>query len=526
MGKGDCMVCCGAQKKEGKPTPCRQESICYYMSCDRCKAVEVEALYYGESARTCYLRGKEHLRGQASKGEENPLWKHDSTHHGGVQGSYSMGVIRKHKAPLSRQMHEATEIDCSKARIIMNSKAEYNGARVPRVTVEVGGKASIQQYRGSEPEPPRSGLPHLQVQGSPTQAAMEEEMETRSDQITGWEKEVKRSARSCRKVQVTKRSSPGSKDPQPQAKRIRSGNQRGGAWGQDQDLGKDKAPRPASLWSPPLELELVLRPVNKETKDLCNDGKKGQVWGQDQDLGKDTAPRPASPLDPPSKPGPAIEGPKYIYRDNQEGRTRGHDQDLGKDTAPRPASPLDPPSKPGPTDNKHDDKDNSEDNSQSKQGQRTWGQDQDLGKDKAPRPASPWTLTLEQDLDNKPMTVEVLDNPKDNKAVAVGPHHKAFSYGATDIRYRTVTEALMNPTGPKIGPGKSRKDKGPARLARPGPQRTPGSRGKALQKTPRVQPKDSRIVVGPNPPNLGRAARPDQGPPPPLERPVFWPRLN
>ena len=94
-GKGDCLVCCGVQKKEGTPTPCRQESICYYISCDRCKAVEVEALYYGESARTCYLCGKEHLRGQVNQVDENPLWKHDNTHHWGGAGVLQHGCTKE-----------------------------------------------------------------------------------------------------------------------------------------------------------------------------------------------------------------------------------------------------------------------------------------------------------------------------------------------------------------------------------------------------------------------------------------------
>ena len=66
---------------------CGHESICYVVCCDRCKDVKVESCYYGESARTAYLRGREHLHGQAKGAEDNPLSKHDDIHHEGYWDS-------------------------------------------------------------------------------------------------------------------------------------------------------------------------------------------------------------------------------------------------------------------------------------------------------------------------------------------------------------------------------------------------------------------------------------------------------
>ena len=142
------------KKKEGSPATCQQECICYVLSCDRCHVGGVSARYYGESARTPYLCGREHLRGQAACRDENPLWKHDSVHHLGVKGTYSMRVLRRHKVPLSRQLHEATEIELSTDKIIMNSKGEYNGVKVPRVTIEVGNRVLIKDFRGQEQQNP------------------------------------------------------------------------------------------------------------------------------------------------------------------------------------------------------------------------------------------------------------------------------------------------------------------------------------------------------------------------------------
>ena len=59
-----------------------------------------------------------------------------------------MTLVRTHKRPLNRQIHEATAIDTSNAHIIMNSKNEYNGAKVPRITVEVGSRVYTTGYVG------------------------------------------------------------------------------------------------------------------------------------------------------------------------------------------------------------------------------------------------------------------------------------------------------------------------------------------------------------------------------------------
>ena len=100
---------------------------------------KIDAHYYGETARTGYIiRGCEHAQGQAKRREENALAKHDLIHHGGMMGTYSMKILRSHKNPLQRQIHEACEIMGTKASILMNSKGEWNGPRIPRISLEVG----------------------------------------------------------------------------------------------------------------------------------------------------------------------------------------------------------------------------------------------------------------------------------------------------------------------------------------------------------------------------------------------------
>ena len=99
---------------------------------------QVKAEYTGETSRTAYLRGREHWEGLESEKEKNPLWKHCMEKHGGTKVNFNMKVLRSHRTPLSRQVHESVEIDSSKADIVMNSKGEWNGSRLPRIIIEVG----------------------------------------------------------------------------------------------------------------------------------------------------------------------------------------------------------------------------------------------------------------------------------------------------------------------------------------------------------------------------------------------------
>ena len=49
-----------------------------------------------------------------------------------------MRVIERHKSPLNRQIHEGIELEMNTAQIILNSKAEWNHSKIPRIMIEVG----------------------------------------------------------------------------------------------------------------------------------------------------------------------------------------------------------------------------------------------------------------------------------------------------------------------------------------------------------------------------------------------------
>ena len=131
----DCLLCMGEKGRGGN---CQKEGVVYRISCRDCALANTSAEYTGESSRTGYLRGREHLEGLEKESDKNALWKHCELHHEGVKTQFDMKILRSHRTPLTRQIHEGVEIDNSKARILMNSKGEWNGSRIPRIVIEVG----------------------------------------------------------------------------------------------------------------------------------------------------------------------------------------------------------------------------------------------------------------------------------------------------------------------------------------------------------------------------------------------------
>ena len=92
--------------------------------------------YYGESSRTIYERYKKHKDGERSNNKDNPLWKHDVLSHDGIMQEYTVKVLEKHRDPMRRQVTEKVILENRmKTQKLMNSKNEWGGAPLPRVTI-------------------------------------------------------------------------------------------------------------------------------------------------------------------------------------------------------------------------------------------------------------------------------------------------------------------------------------------------------------------------------------------------------
>ena len=110
------------------------------INCLECKKKEMNVEYIGETSRTTYERGGEHLRDLVGEVPGKPLWEHAKEEHGGeTQTSwYKISVTEKHKTALQRQLREALNIERSEASVVLNKKNEWNGSRILRLRVEVG----------------------------------------------------------------------------------------------------------------------------------------------------------------------------------------------------------------------------------------------------------------------------------------------------------------------------------------------------------------------------------------------------
>ena len=115
---------------------CTHEGVTYTITCTTCKSTDVKAIYEGETGRSGYTRGKNHLDGWRRKEEDNPLTKHWASFHqeDPQEPEFTMKLKKKYIKPLPRQVAEAVAITLSEADLILNSKSEWNSQKVPRVT--------------------------------------------------------------------------------------------------------------------------------------------------------------------------------------------------------------------------------------------------------------------------------------------------------------------------------------------------------------------------------------------------------
>ena len=102
--RDNCLYC--PHSKEGKGGACKREGVVYKIVCIKCEQEKVRAEYWGETSRTGFERGEEHVTGLESRYEKNALWKHiEGDHRGEEKGNeiFSRQVEKGFKKPLARQ---------------------------------------------------------------------------------------------------------------------------------------------------------------------------------------------------------------------------------------------------------------------------------------------------------------------------------------------------------------------------------------------------------------------------------------
>ena len=147
--KKECLVCTAPDTKGA----CTDQSVTYQIVCQRTPCItdmnmrkpkvipdnpqHPPAVYYGETSRSCNLRGSKHLTDYSAKLQKSSLWKHTLSHHDGKLGpdngamDYTMTKLRSWPKPLDRQTAEGAHIvdlethQFNNRAVCLNSKDDF-----------------------------------------------------------------------------------------------------------------------------------------------------------------------------------------------------------------------------------------------------------------------------------------------------------------------------------------------------------------------------------------------------------------
>ena len=101
----------------------------------------VMAKYIGETARSTYERGFEHLSDLLNLSQKSHMLRHYVEAHMGEdfsQMKFHMRTLRFTKTAFERQVLESVMIQESRGHNLLNSKSEFNRCSIPRITLKMG----------------------------------------------------------------------------------------------------------------------------------------------------------------------------------------------------------------------------------------------------------------------------------------------------------------------------------------------------------------------------------------------------
>ena len=115
---------------------CNKENVVYKGECLECEDMGKKSVYIGESSRSAYVRGKQHLEAikEHNKHQSNAYAKHIKDRHEGRKTKFRMNIITYHNTPLERQVREGVEIVRADADVVLNSRLDYFQPGIRRVT--------------------------------------------------------------------------------------------------------------------------------------------------------------------------------------------------------------------------------------------------------------------------------------------------------------------------------------------------------------------------------------------------------
>ena len=161
-GREDCPVC---SQEDEKPQSCKTRNILYESSCRICqvdgqqsgrmnnKVGDNRGVYVGESSRSMYEHGKEHVKDGKDRPEDSHQWKQWALEHPDLDGDpqFRFKIVATFSDPLTRQLAEAVRIE-KRGPEILNSKSEFSRCRVPRLRLELDGWKKQKEKEDNEKE--------------------------------------------------------------------------------------------------------------------------------------------------------------------------------------------------------------------------------------------------------------------------------------------------------------------------------------------------------------------------------------
>ena len=135
----NCLLC--QDSKGGSEGACWRSNITYNIDCQKCSKDNVSSTYIGESAKSAFSRGENHLQGLRKQDPNNVLWEHALSQHNGEKldkEDFKMKVIGQFRTGLPSQISEAVQIsqkieerDKQRRgkkydRIVLNSKNQFH----------------------------------------------------------------------------------------------------------------------------------------------------------------------------------------------------------------------------------------------------------------------------------------------------------------------------------------------------------------------------------------------------------------
>ena len=161
--------CTTCAPEGGKLGSCRTKNLVYEDICLTCRSMDRSSRYIGESNRTMYLRGLEHVTDVSNPAKVSHIRDHITAEHPELipqltkapHTLFTMQLLYPARSALSRQIREAVEIGVNTTRgLILNNKEEFSRCLIPVLQVDGPGHKKT----SSTPKEPKKTQTNTEVQ--------------------------------------------------------------------------------------------------------------------------------------------------------------------------------------------------------------------------------------------------------------------------------------------------------------------------------------------------------------------------